>query len=64
MHRDPWETHFCELFQKVVNWPWCIEVQEVLDDNMDMELFPEPFDTEKARPICKKCGWECVNKDV
>ena len=61
MHRDPWETHFCELFQKVVNWPWCIEIQEVLDDNMDMDLFSEPFDVEDANEKCEKCRWCYVN---
>ena len=61
MTRSPCAKHFCPLFSREINWSLCYEVQEVLDDNMDMELFPDPFDTEKARPICKKCGWDVIN---
>lgn len=62
MSRHPSETHFCPLFEQTVNWTCCVEVQEVLDGNMDMELFPVQFDTKKARPICKKCGWDIVKR--
>lgn len=58
--RHPDEKHYCELLRHDIFWGGCggcYEVQEVREDNMDMELFPEPFDLDDAKKICDKCRW-------
>ncbi len=64
--RQPDDTHFCPLFQRTIFWGGCggcVEVQEVREDNMDMELFPEPFDVKRANEACEKCRWCYVNEE-
>lgn len=63
--RKPGDKHNCPLFDRPIYWGGaggCVEVQEVREDSMDMELFPEPFDLEKAEEICEKCRWCYVNE--
>nr|DAP82312.1 MAG TPA: hypothetical protein [Caudoviricetes sp.] len=58
--RHPDEKHYCKLLRHDIFWGGCggcYEVQEVREDNMDMELFPEPFDLDDAKKICGKCRW-------
>ena len=58
--RHPDDKHECPLFGKTIYWGGCggcVEVQEVREDSMDMELFPEPFDVKEANRICEKCRW-------
>lgn len=57
MSRNPGDRHNCPLFNRSINWSMCVEVQEVREDFMDMELFPEPFDVEKADKVCEECKW-------
>lgn len=63
MARSPGAKHNCPLFNRIINWSMCYEVQDVRDDNMDMELFPEPFDVKMADKVCEKCRWFYVGKD-
>lgn len=63
--RHPEDKHYCPLLQHDVFWGGCggcVEVQEVREDSMDMELFPEPFDVKNANEICEKCRW-CYVKE-
>ncbi|MEG1396093.1 MAG: hypothetical protein RSC82_03860, partial [Oscillospiraceae bacterium] len=60
------DTHDCPLFDRPIYWGGCggcVEVQEVREDNMDKELFPEPFDLKKAEKVCEQCRWHYVNND-
>lgn len=59
-NRGPEATHNCPLFDRRIYWGGaggCCEVQEVREDNMDIELFPEDIDVEKANEVCEKCRW-------
>ena len=33
------------------------------EDNMDMELLPEPIDIDEANNVCEKCRWYHVNNE-
>lgn len=58
--RKPEDQHDCPLLKHRIYWGGCggcYEVQEVRQDNMDMELFPEPFDLNEANTACEKCQW-------
>lgn len=62
--RRPTDTHDCPLMKRTILWGGpggCYEVQEVREDNMDMDLLPEPIDIEKANAVCERCKWYCVN---
>lgn len=64
--RHPNEIHFCPLYNRQIFWGGaggCVEVQEVREDNMDMELLPEPFNISKANTVCEKCRWCYLNND-
>lgn len=63
--RKPTDKYECPLLGHTIQWGGpggCYEVQEVREDNMDMDMLPEPIDIEKANKICEKCRWYCVNK--
>lgn len=63
--RHPDDKHDCPLFGRPILWGGyggCVEVQEVREDSMDMELFPEPFDLSAADAACEKCRWYRVNE--
>jgi len=64
--RSPNDKHYCPLKNRDIFWGGyggCVEIQEVREDNMDMELLPEPFDLDAAQNACEKCRWYCVNED-
>lgn len=64
--RQPEDRHECPLMNRTIFWGGvggCYEIQEVRDDNMDMDLLPEPFDLEKADEICENCRWHYVSED-
>lgn len=63
--RHPYDKHDCPLFNREILWGGCggcVEVQEVREDNMDMELFPESFDIDKANSVCEQCRWCYLNE--
>ena len=63
--RHPRDKHICPLFGREIYWGGvggCVEVQEVREDSMDAELFPEEFDLNRANDICEKCRWHYVNE--
>ena len=63
--RHPDDKYHCLLLNHEIYWGGaggCVEVQEVREDNMDMELFPEPFSISEAEKICEKCRWCYVNE--
>ncbi|MFQ7754593.1 MAG: hypothetical protein ACLRH1_11715 [Acutalibacteraceae bacterium] len=65
--RHPDDRHDCLLFGRPILWGGCggcVEVQEVREDSMDMELFPEPFDLSAADAACEKCRWYRVNEQA
>lgn len=57
MARSANEKHYCPLYDRSVYWSECVEVQEVREDEMDMDLLPEPFDFEDAEIKCNECRW-------
>jgi len=64
--RHPNDRHYCPLKKREIFWGGyggCVEIQEVRDDNMDMELLPEPFDLIDAQRICEKGRWCYVNEN-
>lgn len=61
MARSPDARHDCPLLNREVFLGDCYEVQEVRNDDMDADLFPEKIDLEKARTICEKCKWYQVD---
>lgn len=63
--RQPEDRHECPLMNRIIFWGGaggCYEIQEVRDDNMDMDLLPEPFDLKNADEICEKCRWHYVSE--
>lgn len=52
----------CPLLNREIFFGDCVEVQEIREDNMDMELFSEPFDLKQANKACEECKW-CIVKD-
>lgn len=64
--RRPTDKHECPLLKRTICWGGpggCYEVQEVREDNMDMELLPEPIDIDEANNVCEKCRWYHVNNE-
>ena len=58
--RSPDEKYSCPLLNREIFWGDCFEVQDIRDDNMDMELFPEKFNLTDAKRICEKCKWYII----
>lgn len=63
--REPDDMHQCPLFNRKIFWGGaggCVEVQEVREDSMDLDLFPNALDIKKANEVCEKCRWYYVNE--
>ena len=62
--RSPDDKKYCPLFQRDILWGGaggCYEVQEVREDSMDAELFPDYIDVAKANSVCEECRWYKVH---
>lgn len=63
MARSPEAQHDCPLLNRSVFWGECYEVQEIREDSMDADFFPDKFDIEEANTICEKCKWYQVDEN-
>ncbi len=54
------DSGICPLYDRIICYGECYEVQEVREDEMDAKWLREPFDMETANKICEKCRWYIV----
>ena len=63
MARSPESQHECPLLNRKIFWGDCYEIQDIRNDDMDAELFPDKFDVEEANTICEECKWYKVDEN-
>lgn len=52
------DKKYCPLLKRNISRAYCMEIGDVIRDDMDINHIKDRFDIDKANEICNKCGWD------